>query len=162
MKLAAIALTLVAAIMPQNAQDRVKQTKPEPVVVCTGDFVPDDCLMSVFSAATFIQPQVGTDVAVTIPADAFTRSPVRVEAQQGRVDRLTEPEYAKLQKLRQAVKDEETAIAKAHGVDTVGQEPCLPYTYAVNYPCLSLPYIAPDVYEYRGQFLLINVPNTKP
>lgn len=84
---------------------------------------------------------------------------VTVESHTGRIERLTAAEYAGLQKLRQAVADEETRIAKAHGVEWKER--------AVN-DCkenicmgLRMESYPAESYEYRGQFLLINVPEGK-
>ena len=82
---------------------------------------------------------------------------------QGRIDRLSDEEYARLQKLRQAVKDAETEIAKAHGVD-FGQAYVPPRCLYSDMGCMAwdktteVQARAADRYEYRGQFLLVNVP----
>lgn len=64
------------------------------------------------------------------------------------IERLTPYEYARLLKVRQAVVDEEKRIAGAHGVVMDACVTCLVYPPQVN-----------DSYEFRGQFLLINVPD---
>jgi len=72
----------------------------------------------------------------------------------GRIDRLSDDEYAELQKLRDAVAAKEKEIAKAHGVD-FGNPGCVSTTNLVM--CDSI-YRPGDTYEYRGQYLLVNVP----
>lgn len=80
-----------------------------------------------------------------------------------RIVALSTSEQARLQKLRQAVADAEKEIAKAHGVDTDGNftrcviaaEGCLGWDGNGHPPK------PPDAYEFRGQFLLINVPDSK-
>jgi hypothetical protein len=69
-------------------------------------------------------------------------------APSGRVERLSDVEYGRLQKLRQAVKDAETEIAQKHGA-----------RYAP--PCGGSS--AADIYctEFRGQFLLIALPKNE-
>lgn len=82
---------------------------------------------------------------------------VSVESQTGRIDRLTPVEYAGLQKLRQAVADEETRVAKAHGVRWKERmvNDCSGDICASGH-IMQFPQ---DSYEFRGQFLLINVPD---
>ena len=85
---------------------------------------------------------------------------VDVDSQTGRVVKLSDEEYARLQKLRQAVADEEKKIAAAHGVDTEGDMyPCgkdAVYGTCGVYPEWKPRY--PDRWQFRGQWLLINVP----
>jgi len=90
---------------------------------------------------------------------------VTVPGKEGRIERLYLDEYAHLEKLRQAVKDAETEIAKAHGVDVEG---CHSHG---DFFCASIDGHSPfeggtfvnynrdaDRYEFRGHFLLVNVP----
>lgn len=75
-----------------------------------------------------------------------------------RVVSLSSNEYARLQKLRQAVVDAETEIAKAHNVRLRNRYDCLQdqrMGNACSYDGLP---DDKDTYEFRGQFLLINVP----
>lgn len=71
----------------------------------------------------------------------------------GRIDRLSNEEYERLQKLRQAVADAETEIAKSHEVTVK--------TYCdgglEQGGCLGK-WVPGDSYEFHGQFLLVNVP----
>ena len=90
---------------------------------------------------------------------------VDVDSQTGRVVKLSDEEYARLQKLRQAVADEEKKIAAAHGVDITG---CVPHgdTFCTKGGDLFhggqiVPAWFPDRYEFRGQWLLINVPKVE-
>lgn len=83
---------------------------------------------------------------------------------EGRIDRLSDAEYASLKKLRQAVVDEEAKIAKAHGVD-FGQPYSAPTCGAwdmgqcIGYQIDTEVQARPaERYEFRGQFLLVNVP----
>ena len=104
--------------------------------------------------------------SILAPKD-FKQS-VDVDSQTGRVVKLSDEEYARLQKLRQAVADEEKKIAVAHGVDTEGDlypcgKPSKDYTnlwesgIACEMP-VGWNYKYPDRWQFRGQFLLINVP----
>jgi hypothetical protein len=86
---------------------------------------------------------------------------VDVDSQTGRVVKLSDDEYARLQKLRQSVADEEKKIAQAHGVDTEGDMyPCgKDATYGMM--CGIIPEWKPrypDRWQFRGQWLFINVP----
>ena len=89
---------------------------------------------------------------------------VDVDSQTGRVVKLSDEEYAHLQKLRQAVADEEKKIAIAHGVDTEGDlYPCGKPTSTIlsNMSCVmpvGWNYKYPDHWQFRGQWLFINVP----
>ena len=102
-----------------------------------------------------------TVVSGDIHVDLNLPGSVYVNSQTGRVVKLSDEEYARLQKLRQAVADEEKKIAQAHGVDTEGD----------MYPCgkdagygTMCAFITewkpryPDKWQFRGQWLLINVP----
>lgn len=114
---------------------------------------------------------VGTSIAegptqTSLRIDRTYGPVVIVESQTGRIERLTSTEYAGLQNLRQAVADEETRIAKAHGVyfesphcianpeNVIGS--------CVNYPEAGFREAPSDQYEFRGQFLLINVSDAAP
>jgi hypothetical protein len=88
---------------------------------------------------------------------------VDVDSQTGRVVKLSDEEYVCLQKLRQAVADEEKKIAAAHGVD-FGQvyvpAPCIAYdmgcmAWDKTKEVQSRP---ADHWQFRGQWLLINLP----
>jgi hypothetical protein len=88
-----------------------------------------------------------------------------IDSQTGRVVKLSDEEYARLQKLRQAVADEEMKIAAAHGVLLVpklihaGTNTCLATSYLTGLPsCDTDQYQAADRWQFRGQFLLVNVP----
>jgi hypothetical protein len=92
---------------------------------------------------------------------------VDVYSSAGRIVKLSDNEYTRLRNLRQAVTDAEMEIAKAHGVDVKGDmNPCADQTITSSgcgiYPEWKPRY--PDSYEFRGQFLLVNVPQagTKP
>lgn len=78
----------------------------------------------------------------------------------GRVVLIDEDEYARLQVLQKALADEEVKIAKVHGVAVEPYQPqCTP---SVSGICFNTDHIQPaDRYEFRGQFLLINVPDAK-
>ena len=96
---------------------------------------------------------------------ADTSRSVTVNSQTGRVVKLSDEEYARLQKLRQAVADEERNIAAAHGVLLVpklihtGTNTCLSVIYITGLPsCDTDQYQPSDKWQFRGQWLLINVP----
>lgn len=117
---------------------------------------------------------VGTSIAegptqTSLRIDKTYGPVVIVESQTSRIERLTSTEYAGLQKLRQAVAGEETRIAKAHGVEffRLGHV-CTRWAIVITE---SGPYCEThdqvstkfgDSYEFRGQFLLINVPDAAP
>jgi len=106
---------------------------------------------------------VGAYPAKVTASKDFKES-VDVDSQTGRVVKLSDDEYARLQKLRQAVADEEKKIAVAHGVDTEGDlYPCGKPTLTIlsNMACVVSPEWKPrypDKWQFRGQWLLINVP----
>ena len=81
----------------------------------------------------------------------------------GRVDRLTDTEYSRLQKLRQAVADAEKEIAVAHGVKWVPlgncKSPPIEGNGGVYAVCLPPDLVPDSIFEFRGQFLLIDVPS---
>ena len=108
---------------------------------------------NVSPVSLFVETQIG-DVSQAVDVDSQT----------GRVVKLSDEEYAHLQKLRQAVADEEKKIAIAHGVDTEGDlYPCGKPTSTIlsNMSC-AMPvgwnYKYPDRWQFRGQWLLINLP----
>jgi hypothetical protein len=115
-------------------------------------------------SSDFASVSVGNLVSVgdvTVSKD-FKQS-VDVDSQTGRVVKLSDEEYARLQKLRQAVADEEKKIALAHGVD-FGQvyvpAPCIAYdmgcmAWDKTKEVQSRP---TDRWQLRGQWLFINVP----
>jgi hypothetical protein len=95
---------------------------------------------------------------------------VDVDSQTGRVVKLSDEEYTHLQKLRQAVTDEERKIALAHGVLLVpklihaGTNTC-PASY-ISYitglsSCDTDQYQSADRWQFRGQWLFINVPKVE-
>lgn len=94
---------------------------------------------------------------------ASVPSHATMQSQTGRIDLLSDAEYASLQKLRQAVADEETRIAKSHGVDfgVNGHiATCGAYDmgHCIGWNNDDVTDRPADRYEYRGQFLLVNVP----
>ena len=115
-------------------------------------------------SSDFTSVSIGTVVSVgdvTVSKD-FHQS-VDVDSQTGRVVKLSDEEYTHLQKLRQAVADEEKKIAAAHGVD-FGQvyvpAPCIAYdmgcmAWDKTKEVQSRP---ADRWQFRGQWLLINLP----
>ncbi len=86
---------------------------------------------------------------------------VDVDSPTGRVVKLSNAEYERLHKLRQAVEDAENDIAKAHGVKAFIGSDCTPPPNSIFVTCNMGTYTPPDRFEFRGQFLLINVPPTK-
>lgn len=72
----------------------------------------------------------------------------------GRIDRLSDEEYAKLQQLRKYLADAEAEVLKAHGVD-LGNPGC---NTSGNISTCDAIFRQGDTYEFRGQFLLISVP----
>lgn len=79
----------------------------------------------------------------------------------GRIDRLSDNEYSRLQKLRQAVADAENEIAVAHGITA-------PRWCADVDPNLGLQggncelMTWGSYYRYQGQFLILSVPPPVP
>jgi hypothetical protein len=106
-----------------------------------------------------------TVVSGDIHVDNNVPGSVYVQSQTGRVVKLSDDEYARLQKLRQAVADEEKKIAAAHGVD-FGQVYIPPPCIAYDMGCMEwdktkeVQARPADHYEFRGQWLLINVPSS--
>jgi hypothetical protein len=103
---------------------------------------------------------VGAYPAKVTASKDFKES-VDVDSQTGRVVKLSDEEYARLQKLRQAVADEEKKIAAAHGVDTEGD--MYPCGKDAGYGTMCAVITEwkpryPDKWQFRGQWLLINVP----
>jgi hypothetical protein len=83
----------------------------------------------------------------------------------GRIDRISDSEFERLQKLRQAVKDAEVEIARAHGVKT--EESCIGDTanskdVVCRWTKDPIYWRASDHYEFHGQFLLVNLPKAAP
>ena len=105
-----------------------------------------------------------TVVSGDVHIDNNVPGSVYVNSQTGRVVKLSDEEYARRQKLRQALADEEKKIAVAHGVDTEGDlYPCGKPTLTIlsNMACVVSPEWKPrypDKWQFRGQWLLINVP----
>jgi hypothetical protein len=108
---------------------------------------------------------VGAYPAKVTASKDFKES-VDVDSQTGRVVKLSDDEYARLKKLHKALADEEKKIAAAHGVDTEGDMyPCRKPTLTIlsNMACVVSPEWEPrypDRYRFRGQWLLINVPQS--
>jgi hypothetical protein len=108
-------------------------------------------------------PPLEQESTLSTPPASLTSSTLSFDdPKSGRIDRLSDDEYAELQKLRAAVAAKEKEIAKAHGValESVlthkGVNTCL--ADAPFYTCDIDRYSGPDAYEYRGQYLLVNVP----
>jgi hypothetical protein len=112
----------------------------------------------------------GAIAPTSIMATKNFKDAVDVDSQTGRVVKISDEEYARLQKLRQAVADEEKKIAAAHGVLLVpklihaGTNTCLATSFITGFPsCDTDQYQSADRWQFRGQFLLINTPEpTKP
>jgi len=108
-----------------------------------------------------------TVVSGDVYVDNNVPGSVYVNSQTGRVVKLSDEEYERLQKLRQAVADEEKKIAAAHGVLLVpklihtGTNTCLAAIYITGLPsCDTDQYQPSDKWQFRGQWLLINVPSS--
>ena len=109
-----------------------------------------------------------TVVSGDVHVDNNVPGSVYVNSQTGRVVKLSDEEYERLQKLRQAVADEEKKIAAAHGVLLVpklihtGTNTCLSVIYITGLPsCDTDQYQPSDKWQFRGQWLLINVPKVE-
>jgi hypothetical protein len=76
-----------------------------------------------------------------------------IQTTTGRVVAISNDEYSRLQKLRQALNDAETKIAKDHGVYIAPPISCPPSCTTTGVPTRDS-----DHYEFRGRYLLINVP----
>lgn len=101
------------------------------------------CLLGITCSA-----QNSVDSVESLNVSADYKHAVVLESHTGRVVRITDEEYNRLQKLRQAVSDAEMEIAKTHGVD-LGSQIC---DMGCSWTRL------PNSYEFLGQFLLVNVP----
>ena len=174
---AIIALFLAVPLIAQTAKPTVPfsvsrechhypMTAPKPITKVACEKVGgtwDDADSFYFSpnvppVPLFVETQIG-DVSVT---KDFHQS-ADVDSQTGRVVKLSDEEYMRLQKLRQAVADEEKKIAVLHGVD-FGQvyvpAPCIAYdmgcmAWDKTKEVQSRP---ADHWQFRGQWLLINLP----
>lgn len=83
-------------------------------------------------------------------------SKVRVSSSDGsRVERLSDEEYDRLKKARQAVIDTEREIGKAHGVQ-MEMETTLPLEWHSFQGGMYVPSRKADHYEYHGQFLFVS------
>lgn len=110
-------------------------TIPDPYIYCTAD------------AKLFCNP----------------KGMVSVKAGDSTVVKLSDEEYANLQKLRQAVVDEEKRLAVKYGANLYLfhlSDPCK--TLAAGQPCdsggMMMDERPVDHYEFHGQFLLIDKP----
>jgi len=174
-RIAAIVLLLAATAVAQTAKPALQTTQTPAPKITTGRIpafkacTAPDCI-ALFPASTMT---VGSPVELLNHNSKLTviikfKETIDVDSQTGRVVKLSDEEYARLQKLRQAVADEEKKIAVAHGVDTEGDlypcgKPSKDYTnlwesgIACEMP-VGWNYKYPDRWQFRGQFLLINVP----
>ena len=155
MKLYSLALLLATATVAQIP------TQPVCSVGATCKMVNGKVVVIAQTPAPKPVPQTRPPTVVDIHVDLNVPGSVYVNSQTGRVVKLSDEEYARLQKLRQAVADEEKKIAAAHGVDTEGDMyPCgkdaVYGTMCGVYPEWKPRY--PDRWQFRGQWLLINVP----
>jgi hypothetical protein len=114
-------------------------------------------------ANSCFDPTFMTVVSSDVHVDNNVPGAVYVNSQTGRVVKLSDEEYARLQKLRQAVADEEKKIAAAHGVD-FGQvyvpAPCTFYDMGCTEwdKTKEVQSRPADHWKFRGQWLFINVP----
>jgi hypothetical protein len=144
-------MKLALAILLAVSTVAVAQTKPAlaPQTYSVGDY------------------RLGLDhvvVSSDVHVDNNVPGAVYVNSQTGRVVKISDEEYARLQKLRQAVADEEKKIALAYGVLLVprlihaGTNNCL----ATGLPsCDTDQYQSADRWQFRGQWLLINMPKVR-
>ena len=107
----------------------------------------------------------------TMPAcRAYTEQPIveppTVESRSGRVDRLSNEEYKRLTDAEAALAKVKTDIAAAHGVQfsvSRSQATCaasdLGQSLVRNDD--AVPSIKGDTYEFRGQFLLVDIPEVR-
>lgn len=110
--------------------------------------------------------QTGLKFNTAPPVDVTVA--VEIKSHTGTVVKLSDDEFARLQKLRQAVVDAETEIAKAHGVYLAPfhcfiESVTCPHPESRSYLSTcdrtdGCPEKPSDRYQFRGQFLLINVP----
>ena len=162
MKLYAIIALLLATVA-------VAQTPAPKLSVCQPNG--KDCVAIAVTKPLELIPYSNISISkISVGAVTYTskvtatkdfKESVDVDSQTGRVVKLSDEEYARLQKLRQAVADEEKKIAAAHGVDTEGDMyPCgkdaVYGTMCGVYPEWKPRY--PDRWQFRGQWLFINVP----
>ena len=156
MKLYSLALLLATATVAQTP------TQPVCSVGATCKMVNGKVVVIAQTPAPKPVPQTRPPTVVDIHVDLNVPGSVYVNSQTGRVVKLSDEEYARRQKLIQALADEDKKIAAAHGVDTTG---CVPHgdTFCTKGGDLFhggqiVPAWFPDRYEFRGQWLLINVP----
>ena len=104
-----------------------------------------------------ITPGTGITLNTAPPVDVTVG--VEIKSHTGTVVKLSDEEYARLQKLRQAVADAEMEIARMHGVYFATP---IDLNFRIN-TCDRIDGCPPkptDHFEFRGQYLLINVPKS--
>ena len=161
MKLYSLALLATVAVA-QTPAPKLSVCQPNGKD-CVAIAVPKPLELIPYSNISISKISVGAVTYTSkVTATKDFKESVDVDSQTGRVVKLSDEEYARLQKLRQAVADEEKKIAAAHGVDITG---CVPHgdTFCTKGGDLFhggqiVPAWFPDRYEFRGQWLLINVP----
>jgi hypothetical protein len=78
------------------------------------------------------------------------------------VIRMSDDEYLKLRELEAAVEDYKDSILKKYGVNTPPNQCINSSSYSLTECATFAVYTTPpDSYEFRGQFILVNVPNAK-
>lgn len=105
------------------------------------------------------QPAVVLDSTGHMAVSDSFAGPVMVPSKTGRIDRLSDEEYARLQGT--PMKDyeaEKRKVALAHGVVGVSYDdpPCSTLSITCSVFLVRLP--PSDLWEIRGQWLLVNVP----
>lgn len=115
-----------------------------------------------FKLSPYVLEETGANVnvsavgALTVDGKVVTGTASVVSTSSGRVDLLSVVEWEELQNTPlKDVEAERVKIAKAHGVNVYTAPDCRP-----NIACAAdAIYLPPaDAYEFRGQFLLVNVP----
>jgi len=125
--------------------------------ICDKNGKPEGC-MSLYSDGTLIvvTPYVrGSESLGFKELGYFNLAPTAPTPGRVYVNMLSEDEYRRITEAEAALAKVKSDIAKAH--DVVTEERC---GYSDMGSCLT-GYQLPDHYEFRGQFLLVNVPEAK-
>ena len=162
---AIIALLLATVAVAQTPAPKLSVCQPNGKD-CVAIAVPKPLELIPYSNISISNISIGAvTYTAKVTATKDFKESVDVDSQTGRVVKLSDEEYERLQKLRQAVADEEKKIAAAHGVLLVpklihtGTNTCLAAIYITGLPsCDTDQYQPSDKWQFRGQWLLINVP----
>jgi len=117
-------------------------------------------------AFSLTDPSSGTTFLGNLEVNEAFEQRVSVRSKNGRVDRLSNEEYKRLTDAEAALAKVKTDIAAAHGVQfsvSRSQATCaasdLGQSLVRNDD--AVPSIKGDTYEFRGQFLLVDIPEVR-